>query len=123
MEFIRTWGKEPGFDGPAPANMGGALLSITKAAALSRLQVLGVVRCDPLHSSGIPALLLDPVWPCSRRPARGLLSPCSESSGRIRWSDESRDSHQPSYLQSRLSREPINPVSADARISEYLRGG
>jgi len=54
MEFIKSWGKDSGFHGPAPADMGGALLSITKAAALSRLQALGIVRCDPLHSSGNP---------------------------------------------------------------------
>ncbi|MDH4233672.1 MAG: hypothetical protein OEV15_00855 [Gallionella sp.] len=55
LEFIWSWGKELGFHGPEPVNMGGALLSINKAAALSRLQSLGVVRCDPHHSSGKPA--------------------------------------------------------------------
>ena len=55
LEFIRSWGKEPGFHGPDPANMGGVLLSITKSAALSRLQTLGVVRCEPAHISGKPA--------------------------------------------------------------------
>ncbi|HSV70203.1 MAG TPA: hypothetical protein VLI72_08825, partial [Methylibium sp.] len=55
LEFIRSWGQAAGFHGPAPVNMAGALLSITKAAALSRLQALGVVRCDPTHPSGSPA--------------------------------------------------------------------
>lgn len=57
LVFVRTWGKAAGFHGPEPANMGGALLSITKAAALARLQALGVVRCEPTHSSGKPAFL------------------------------------------------------------------
>lgn len=55
LEYIKSWGKSPGFHVPEPGSMGGALLSITKAAALSRLQSLGVVRCDPAHTSGRPA--------------------------------------------------------------------
>lgn len=54
LEFIKSCGQSPGFYGPEPGNMGGALLSITKAAALSRLQSLGVVRCEPAHPSGKP---------------------------------------------------------------------
>ncbi|MSR14892.1 MAG: hypothetical protein EXR86_10090 [Gammaproteobacteria bacterium] len=52
MVFIASWGNESGFHGPSPQNMGGALLSINKSAALSRLQTLGIVRCDPNHTSG-----------------------------------------------------------------------
>lgn len=55
LEFMRSRGKEAGFHSPPPTNMAGALLSITKAAALSRLQALGVVRCEPAHPSGNPA--------------------------------------------------------------------
>jgi hypothetical protein len=56
LKFIKSWGGSPEFHGPEPGNMGEVLLSITKAAALSRLQTLGIVRCEPAHLSGKPAL-------------------------------------------------------------------
>lgn len=55
LAFVQSWGKAAAFHAPEPTSMGGALLSISKAAALSRLQALGVVRCDPKHASGKPA--------------------------------------------------------------------
>ena len=55
LKFIKSWGKSSCFHGPEPGNMGEVLISITKAAALSRLQSLGIVRCEPAHPSGKPA--------------------------------------------------------------------
>ena len=55
LKFIKSLGGSPEFYGPEPGNMSEVLLSITKAAALSRLQALGIVRCEPAHLSGKPA--------------------------------------------------------------------
>lgn len=57
MDFINLWADDVGFHGPSANNMGAALLSINKSAALSRLQSLGIVRCEPNHSSGKPAFI------------------------------------------------------------------
>jgi hypothetical protein len=55
LEYINSWGKAPAFHAPEPVSMGGLMTVIPKLAALSRLQTLGIVRCDPRHHIGKPA--------------------------------------------------------------------
>ncbi|MCS6950206.1 MAG: hypothetical protein NZ520_07095 [bacterium] len=47
LNYLYHFGREPGFVGPAPETMGGVLSAIPNLLALSRLQSMGIIRCDP----------------------------------------------------------------------------
>ena len=52
LAYMRSNGAGPGFHAAEVTNMADALFMVNKAAALARLQSLGILRCDPLHPSG-----------------------------------------------------------------------
>jgi hypothetical protein len=55
LAYMRSNGAGRGFHAAEVTNMADALFMVNKAAALARLQSLGILRCDPLHPSGKPA--------------------------------------------------------------------
>ena len=55
LAYMRSNGAGRGFHAAEVTNMADALFMVNKAAAIARLQALGIVRCDPLHPSGKPA--------------------------------------------------------------------
>jgi len=55
LAYMRSNGAGRGFHVAEVTNMADALFMVNKAAALARLQSLGIVRCEPLHPAGKPA--------------------------------------------------------------------
>lgn len=59
MSYLEGFGANA-FHGPEASSMGAVLISISKNAALTRLQTLGILRCEPRHASGKPTFFWTP---------------------------------------------------------------
>lgn len=54
LEYLKSFGKEIGFDGPNPQTMGEVLVTVSRKAALAKLQSLGIIKCVPVIGTSIP---------------------------------------------------------------------
>jgi len=54
LEYLTLFGKDIGFVGPNPNTMSEVLVSVSKKAALARLQSLGIIKCVPVRNTSIP---------------------------------------------------------------------
>jgi hypothetical protein len=79
LAYMRSNGAGRGFHAAEVTNMADALFMVNKAAALARLQTLGILRCDPLHPSGKPAYY----WTEFGRAVIASAVPASERGGGV----------------------------------------